>query len=189
MSGDDTDAIVSSLNLLSVHDNFEKRFAASISIVDSAFQRFRPQKTIAASLPQAGNTIHAAVSGWSTWSHNLPEFDQVLQANMLREVNRLMEQIGHPLSPHDFDGEVLGRYNACHAERLLIAHQNLNSVIGTLYIMINNKPCEDCYESLARLELILGMEVAIFSSNSTVYMEEKNRALYKVWLSMFADFY
>jgi hypothetical protein len=190
MSDHDVEAVASSLALLTTQDGSNNRYEQAISMTSSAFTRFRVRntKTVAVLLSGAQTPMHAAVSGWSTWIHSLPGFTQISQEVALREVNKLMAQVRHPLCADEKDQGVLGRYHACHAERLLIAHCYLGTGGLALFdIMISQAPCPDCWDFLARLELVLGLEITVFVGDTRLG-EERERSLFHVWLSNFADF-
>jgi hypothetical protein len=146
MSDHDVEAVASSLALLTTQDGSNNRYEQAISMTSSAFTRFRvrSKKTVAVLLSGAQRPMHATVSGWSTWIHSLPGFTQISQEIALREVNKLMAQVRHPLCADEKDQGVLGRYHACHAERLLIAHCYLGTGGLALFdIMISQAPCPD----------------------------------------------
>jgi hypothetical protein len=190
MSDHEVEAVASSLALFTTQDGSNNRYEQAISMISNEFTRFqvRNTKTVAVLLSGAQTPMHAVVSGWSTRVHSLPGSTQIPQEVALRGVNKLMAQVRHSLCADEKDQGVLGRYHACHAERLLIAHCYLGTAgFALLDIMISQAPCSDCWDFLARLDLVLGLVITVFVGD-TCLEEERKRSLFHVWLSNLADF-
>lgn len=63
----------------------------------------------------------AAMSGW-IHQDNPDANIQIAGRTWTEEVRRLCKTVGHDLPSHDYDQTVPGQYNACHAEKQLIAY-------------------------------------------------------------------
>ena len=58
----------------------------------------------------------------SGWSHGKDDTIHVAGVDWTQEVLDLCQNIGFGLEPHDLDRGIPGRFNACHAEKQLVAY-------------------------------------------------------------------
>ncbi|RSL78707.1 hypothetical protein CEP52_017608 [Fusarium oligoseptatum] len=82
------------------------------------------------SLPTSRKTIARLIRGgrlpeiaaMSGWSHGRDDTIHVAGVDWTQEVLDLCQNIGFGLEPHDLDRGMPGRFNACHAEKQLVAY-------------------------------------------------------------------
>lgn len=161
----------------------------AMTAIDSfyAFDMTRRTRTIGIMLVESTGQMHAAVSGWLTQMYNVATFPQVPQADALGNVVRLADLIGHQLEASYRDRGETGRYNACHCEKQLVAKHFFGEPLGKIIdIVISREPCGDCWNFMARLELVLGLHVNIYV-NGELSFHGRDDALLREWLAIFGE--
>lgn len=149
-----------------------------------------PSKTLSIGIPesQIQRPMRTSVSGWRSWAYDLPDFHHLDQETALVAVGRLSHLINHPTLSSDFDQGRPGRFFSCHAEKQIIADSFWNLPHGDIVntIAVSRKPCEDCCDFLARVELLHGLTFK-FSLNGRIWTEGKDLSIYRVWLTSLVD--
>ncbi|KAM0351019.1 hypothetical protein ACHAPU_002797 [Fusarium lateritium] len=92
------------------------------------------------------------VSAMSGWGHEETEVIQVAGRDWTSRVLDLCNDIGFTPERHHNDGEVPGRYNACHAEKQLIAYFVYKHLFLHRELIIPELP-QDLLETLDELEI------------------------------------
>lgn len=78
-------------------------------------------KTVGVLYPGSKLPLVAAMSGWL--HQELPDANiQIAGRTWTTDVIRLSKTVGHELPEHQYDQGIPGQYNACHAEKQLIAY-------------------------------------------------------------------
>lgn len=161
----------------------------AMTAIDSfhAFNVAVRARTIGIMLVESTNQMQAAVSGWATWMYNVATLPQISQADALGKVVRLADLIGHQLEASDRDQGQAGHYHVCHCEKQLVADHFFGDSLGKIVkIVISREPCRDCWNFLARLELIIGLHVNIYV-NDELSFQGRDTALFREWLGMFGE--
>ncbi|KAM0547222.1 hypothetical protein ACHAPJ_010484 [Fusarium lateritium] len=90
----------------------------------------------------------------SGWTHSNADSIQVAGRDWTPEVLRLCEIINFTLDPTPIDQGISGQFNACHAEKQLIAYFVHKHPFLSTELIIPEKPAMDVDGTLATLSLV-----------------------------------
>lgn len=119
-----------------------------------------PRKTVAVLRGSRNDNLIASVSGWSDEfgsSHAYFLDNSVWAAKAIT----LCQTIGHTLREDWRDGDVPGRYNACHAEKQLLAHV-FEHRRRKVRLHVSCEPCGDCAVFIGTFAAFTGVRVDVF---------------------------
>lgn len=130
--------------------------------VNRPFNASKGRFTNAVALLQRGlnDPLQVAISGWSQ-THE----DEYQLSNLVwtLKVFEMCRKIGHTLKKDFRDQGVPGQFNACHAEKqvLALAYLKRKETSGRIVIHVNMQMCEDCEECVKLFVQSTGMEVKV----------------------------
>lgn len=162
---------------------FTKPHGATMVTFTAHFDIRNQYKTVGVLYRGAMFHTIAAMSGWG---HSEWETDslQVAGKAWTSEVHSLCERIDFRLEKHSRDRGIPGNYNACHAEKQLIAYfVDQHSLDGSQHdaeeklvkivppvsvrsaeIMVSRPICDDCNRFVYRVNEVLGLDISIVAS-------------------------
>lgn len=133
-------------------------------------------------------TKFPTVAAMSGWGHSEWEIDNVQVAGKVwtGEVRALCQRIGFRLGSHSRDLRIPGQYNACHAEKQLVAYFVDQHFVGgcqdsteetpdlitvvppvsvrSAEIMASRPICDDCHRFVRHVNKALGLSISVVAS-------------------------
>lgn len=125
-----------------------------------------PYKTVAVLRGARNDDLVASVSGWSDVFG--PSHSYVLDNQIWTEkVLTMCGAINHTLQADYRDGNIPGRYYACHAEKQLLAYvfENPRRKVS---LHISCEPCGDCARFIRTFAYTTGIRVDVFVSGQRI---------------------
>lgn len=98
------------------------------------------------------------VSGWAC---TYPQDYQLDNVVWKEEVVELCKWVGHNLAEDWRDQMVLGRFNACHAEKQAVAYCWSTGYKGVATVHVSRQPCPDCTLFLPKCKKLKGWKVRV----------------------------